>query len=164
VVADVLGTMDRYDVEAHDLWVMIHQSMITDRLHALRNPTEGRFFRGINPDLAKVLTGCMGMLRSGIKVNPKTACYEPRAPFDPSDPFQTITDPGDVYREWYEQQLQHAIEQMRFEADEARREAEEEELRRREAEDEARLAEERALEADIEARRMVLLSNKDISL
>ena len=145
----MLALVERND-EAYDIWVYIQSTLLQKRLASLRNPTEGRIFRGINPDLAKVLTGVMGMLRSGIKVNPKTGCYVPKAPFDPADPFQSITDPGDVYREWYEQQLANAVEQIRQEADDLRREQEEAEMARKRADEEARAAYERQLQEEIE--------------
>jgi hypothetical protein len=52
-----------------------------------------RLFRGINPDLAKVLCGLLGM-RGGLKVHPKTGKYSAREPYDPMDPFSDIVDLG----------------------------------------------------------------------
>lgn len=142
--------------ESHAVLVDIQSIYLPKRLNELRNPPQGRLFRGINPDLAKVLTGLIGMLRSGIRINPKTHCYEPRAPFDPADPFQTITDPGEVYREYYNKQLELKIKEMEEAAEEARRMEEEE--RRMQLEQAQREAEERLreTEARIEAQRREL--------
>ena len=48
-------------------------------------------FRGVNPDLAKILAGLLGM-RSGIEFDPETGKYRPRQEFDASDPFAPIED------------------------------------------------------------------------
>ncbi len=159
----ILAEMALRNEEAYDVWVHVQNTLLDKRLASFRSPSEGRMFRGINPDLAKVLTGLLGMLRSGIRINPKTGCYEPRAPFDPSDPFQTITDPGDVYREWYEEQLRLAVDQIRLEADEAKREAEEEEQRRLEAVEEERQQRERELQEEIANQRASLEDNREFN-
>ena len=46
-------------------WIRIQGEMLEDRMEIVRNPPEGRLFRGINPDLALVLSGLLGMQGGG---------------------------------------------------------------------------------------------------
>jgi len=55
-------------------------------------PRPPRLFRGINPELANVLAGCLGM-RSGITID-KDGFLVPKQAWDKSDPFNHLTDPG----------------------------------------------------------------------
>jgi len=75
----------------HHVWVHVQGELLEQRWSVLTHPSEGRIFRGINPELAKVLSGLLGM-KGGMMVDPITGCFKPREPFDATDPFDTIFD------------------------------------------------------------------------
>jgi len=87
----ILESLRDMEDKTHQVWVHVQGELLEARWAALLHPTEGRLFRGINPELAKVLTGLLGM-KGGLAVDPLTGCFGPKVPYDPSDPFETIFD------------------------------------------------------------------------
>ena len=87
----IFESLREMEDKTHHVWVHVQGELLEQRWQALLHPTEGRLFRGINPELAKVLTGLLGM-KGGLAVDPLTGTFQPKTPFDPSDPFDTIFD------------------------------------------------------------------------
>jgi hypothetical protein len=73
--------------------VWVRDRLIERRIRELRSleASAGRVFRGINPELAKILTGLIGM-QGGLYLDEKTGHVKARTEFDPNDPFATIED------------------------------------------------------------------------
>lgn len=94
----IMRNIYREDAKIRDVWTTVQTGMLEHRWLEVKHPTDGRLFRGINPDLAKVLAGLLGM-RDGIEVDPVTGAYHAKTPFDPTDPFAAIEDPFPVEEE-----------------------------------------------------------------
>lgn len=77
----------------HSNWVYIQGTLLEERFNELLLSHDGKLFRGINPDLAKVLAGLLGM-KNGMICNPATGIYQPRERYNGRDPFCGLLDPG----------------------------------------------------------------------
>ena len=77
-------------------WDYIKTTLLPKRMKLIGTPAEGRLFKGINPELAKLLSGLLSM-KDGIKIDQETGKYIAKHNYDPDDPFGPITDPANEY-------------------------------------------------------------------
>jgi len=82
-----------YRKQAAKTWAKIKHVFLQDRIKQFKLSSEGMLFRGVNPDLARVFAGYIGMER-GIEQDPTSGRFFPKDPFHPSDPFASIAEPG----------------------------------------------------------------------
>ena len=128
----------RVEDDARATWVYCQSVLLEDRWAELeKEDTAGSLFRGVNSELAKVLTALIRTNRMGGEV-------------DVHDPFETVYDPG--YREDEEEEEEEREERRQIERerkrDERQREREEkEEERRSKREDAAKEREDKRGEA-----------------
>ena len=117
----------RLEDDARATWIYCQSVILEDRWAELdKEDTAGSLFKGVNSELAKVLTGLMRASRMGGEV-------------DVRDPFETVYDPG--YREDEEEEEEEREEKRRIERE---RKREERQREREEREEERRLEREKA--------------------
>ena len=117
----------RVEDDARATWVYCQSAILEDRWAELeKDDAAGSLFKGINSELAKVLTGLVRAHRMSGEV-------------DVRDPFETVYDPG--YREDEEEEEEEREEKRRIERERKREERQKE---REEREEERRLQREEA--------------------
>jgi len=82
----VYGELRRVEVETHQAWRTIRFVLLEKRKTELRRSEDALLFRGVNPDLAKVLAGLLGQ-RGGVRLDPSTGEWVPTPMYDPTVPF-----------------------------------------------------------------------------
>ena len=88
----------RAEDEVHTTWKRVRYDLLEERIESMRAPEGGRLFRGINPDLAKVLAGLLGQ-KGGVRLNPVTGEYQPMtSSYDPAEIFEEVNAEDDKSR------------------------------------------------------------------
>lgn len=131
-------------------WIFIQTNLLLDRRNEVRNPAEGQLFRGVNPDLAKVLSGLLGM-QGGIMVDPTTGKFKAKDPYDPTDPFACIIDPGFAPQQSEEENSED--EYLDYNTDDSERTRKAKDRRRRKRRKRKKVAE--AIQAGLDPAEMV---------
>ncbi len=90
VLEKLKDALDTAAGEARQQQDYIVSTLLSEREAEVANKSTN-LFRGINPDMAKVLAGLLGM-RGGFVYEEKTQTLQRAEPFDPTDPFAGIVD------------------------------------------------------------------------